>query len=126
MQVNEGALGEADDCFCFSIEEIDGDDYVMQKDQVGGYRVESKKGAGAAVKEDKKKKGKNKKQQQDVDDDDEDAEGPIIEDIEYLDDVDEDGDDEDDVELDEQEQEGEVSRNVLKGGYYRFRLWIAS
>jgi hypothetical protein len=32
--VGQGALGEADDCFVFSIEELDGSEYVMEKDAV--------------------------------------------------------------------------------------------
>lgn len=38
-QVEEGGLGEADDCFAFTIEEVDGAAYMMERDALGGFKV---------------------------------------------------------------------------------------
>jgi hypothetical protein len=56
-QVEHGGLGDADDCFLFSIEEVDGSDYVMERDEVGGSQMLPK----AATEEQPAKKRKQEK-----------------------------------------------------------------
>ena len=96
-QVEEGALGEADDCFAFTIEEVDGAAYTMERDAVGGFKVTPHGGGdqqGKATGKAKKQK-KEKEQQQskgkgpvlfEPGEPTGPAEGAVVEEVEYVND----------------------------------------
>ena len=65
--MGDGGLGTADDCFAFTIDEVDGEDYFMEKDELGGYQVKPRTGGassstGMKGKEKGKAKAKAEKQ----------------------------------------------------------------